>query len=193
MVSWNNVEKKLGKFSLTAGEGTINKGEVIGVLGENGIGKTTFVKILADVIKKDSGKLSRNVKVSYKPQYLESGDELVMVVLQDAIKKYTNQIINPLNIKQLYEKKLNELSGGERQRISIARALINDPEIIFADEPTGNLDSENGKKIVSILNDLNKKNGKTIVVVTHDQDLLKYATKEFHLLDGKIVSSKAKK
>ena len=83
--------------------------------------------------------------------------------------------------------KPNELSGGQRQRVSIARALINNPEIIFADEPTGNLDTKTGDHIISLMHDLNKKQGKTFVIVTHDESLLEYATKKVFIRDGKIV------
>lgn len=82
--------------------------------------------------------------------------------------------------------KPTELSGGERQRVSIARALINDPEIVFADEPTGNLDSVTSRKIVALMRKLNKDEKKTFVIVTHDESLLDYASKKFHLVDGKI-------
>jgi len=83
--------------------------------------------------------------------------------------------------------KPDELSGGQRQRVSIARALINNPEIIFADEPTGNLDSITGKQIVDLMYNLNQKENKTFVLVTHDPSLLDYATKRVFILDGKIT------
>lgn len=81
----------------------------------------------------------------------------------------------------------DELSGGQRQRVSIARALINNPEVIFADEPTGNLDSATGKQVIELMYRLNKEEGKTFVLVTHDPSLLEYATKKVFILDGKIT------
>jgi ATP-binding cassette subfamily E protein 1 len=113
LTSWSSIHKKFDKFELSAEKGDVPKGKVTGILGENGIGKTTFVKILAGMIKPDKGEITQNVKVSYKPQYLEAdSSEIVMNVIKDAIRKYDVDIIRPLNLKKLFTKKLNELSGG---------------------------------------------------------------------------------
>lgn len=184
LVSWSNISKRLGNFALSAETGSINKGEVIGVLGENGIGKTTFVKILADVIKKDSGNLSGNVKVSYKPQYLEANDELVMVALQDAIKNYTNQIIAPLNLKQLYEKKLNELSGGELQKVAIVHCLGKDADLFLLDEPSAYLDVEQRLIISKVIRDFMELQNKSALVVDHDLLFLDYLSDKLMVFDG---------
>ena len=184
LISWSGISKKLGKFFLSAEEGSINKGEVIGVLGENGIGKTTFVKILADVIKKDKGKLSTNVQVGYKPQYLESGDELVMVVLDDAIKKYTNQIIDPLNIKPLFEKKLSELSGGELQKVAIALCLGKDADLFLLDEPSAYLDIEQRLIISKVIRDFMELQDKSALIVDHDLLFLSYLSDKLMVFDG---------
>ncbi|MBU89912.1 ribosome biogenesis/translation initiation ATPase RLI, partial [Candidatus Woesearchaeota archaeon] len=174
LVSWNGLSKKLGKFLLETDTGSINNGEVIGVLGENGIGKTTFVRVLAGEIKKDKGKLNENIKVSYKPQYLESNDELVMVVLKDAISKYTNQIINPLNLKILFEKKLNELSGGELQKVAIAYCLGKDAELFLLDEPSAYLDVEQRLIVSKVIRDFAELQNKSALVVDHDLLFLDY-------------------
>ena len=184
LISWSGLGKKLGKFLLETESGSINKGEVIGVLGENGIGKTTFVKILANVIKKDKGQLSSNVKVSYKPQYLESSDELVMVVLQDAIKKYTNQVINPLNLKSLFEKKLNELSGGELQKVAIAYCLGNDSDLFLLDEPSAYLDIEQRLIVSKVIRDYAELQNKSALVVDHDLLFLDYLSDKLMVFDG---------
>ena len=184
LISWSGLGKKLGKFLLETESGSINKGEVIGVLGENGIGKTTFVKILANVIKKDKGQLSSNVKVSYKPQYLESSGELVMVVLQDAIKKYTNQVINPLNLKSLFEKKLNELSGGELQKVAIAYCLGNDSDLFLLDEPSAYLDVEQRLIVSKVIRDFAELQNKSALVVDHDLLFLDYLSDKLMVFDG---------
>ena len=141
ITSWHEIEKKLGNFNLKANKGSLHKNEIIGILGENGTGKTTFVKILAHVLKQDKGEVSQKIRVSYKPQYLESSDELVVNVLSNAFRKYENQIINPLNIVPLSLKPLNELSGGELQRVAIAHCLQQEADLYLLDEPSAYLDS----------------------------------------------------
>jgi len=184
LISWNGINKKLGNFNLSAEEGSINRGDVIGVLGENGIGKTTFVKILANAIKKDSGKLKGDMQVSYKPQYLESNDELVMVLLGDAIKKYTNQIINPLNLKSLFEKKLNELSGGELQKVAIAYCLSKDAQLFLLDEPSAYLDIEQRLIVSKVIRDFMELQDKSALVVDHDILFLDYISDKLMVFDG---------
>ncbi len=95
LVSWNKIKKKLGLFNLTAEEGKITKKELVGVLGENGIGKTSFVKVLANVLEPDEGNVEEDIKVSYKPQYIESNNEVVRIYLEEALK-YELQLIRPL-------------------------------------------------------------------------------------------------
>ena len=185
LTSWENIQKKLDGFGLKAEKGEINRHEVIGILGENGIGKTTFVKILAGVLKQDSGDVTEKVKVSYKPQYLESSDELVMNVLKDAIKKHTNDVINPLNIKPLFTKKLNELSGGELQRVAIALCLSKEADLFLLDEPSAYLDAEQRLLISKIIHDLMEHTGKSALVVDHDLLFIDYLSQSLIVFDGK--------
>ncbi len=184
LISWNGINKKLGKFLLQTESGKINRGEVIGVLGENGIGKTTFVKILANVIDKDSGTLNESVKVSYKPQYLESSDELVINILNNAITKYTNQIINPLNLKPLFEKKINELSGGELQKVTIALCLSKDADLYLLDEPSAYLDVEQRLIVSKVIRDFMELQNKSALVVDHDLLFLDYLSDKLMVFDG---------
>ena len=184
LISWNGINKNLGSFDLSAGEGRITTGEVIGVLGENGIGKTTFVKILAGELKKDKGDLNKNIKVSYKPQYLESNDELVINILSNAIKKYTNQIINPLNLKSLFEKKLNELSGGELQKVAIAYCLGRDAELYLLDEPSAYLDVEQRLIVSKVIRDFVELENKSALIVDHDLLFLDYLSDKLMVFDG---------
>jgi len=100
--------------------------------------------------------------------------------------KRARELLFSLGLEDRIHHRPAELSGGEKQRIAIARALANDPEIIVADEPTGNLDSETGKKIMEVLRTLNKEEGKTLILVTHDPNIAKLAEKTIHIKDGKI-------
>ena len=185
LVSWEDIEKSLGNFNLKAQKGQINKGDVIGILGENGIGKTTFVKILASVLKQDKGKINQKIKVSYKPQYLQASDELVSVVLKDAINKYSTQIINPLNIKPLLLKKLNELSGGELQRAAIALCLSKDADLYLLDEPSAYLDTEQRLMISRMLRDFIEHKGASALVVDHDLLFIDYLSHKLMVFTGK--------
>lgn len=184
LIEWSNISKKLGNFSLKTEKGSIGKGEVIGILGENGIGKTTFVRILAGEIKNDAGNLNENVTVSYKPQYLEANDELVMAFLQDAIKEYTNQIINPLNIKPLFLKKLDELSGGELQRVMVAHCLGKEAELYLLDEPSAYLDVEQRLIVSKVIRDFMEQKGSSALIVDHDLLFLDYLSDKLMVFDG---------
>lgn len=110
----------------------------------------------------------------------------------DAEKK-AKKMLRLVDLEERMTHKPNELSGGQQQRVAIARALVNDPEIILADEPTGNLDTKTGDEIVDILHDLQKNHGKTILVVTHDPGLAKKTKRHILIKDGKIVHTKSKK
>ncbi|MEE9525167.1 MAG: ribosome biogenesis/translation initiation ATPase RLI [Candidatus Woesearchaeota archaeon] len=185
LTSWKDIKKKLGTFNLIAEAGDIDKKIVTGILGENGIGKTSFVKILAKEIKPDKGEILTKVKVSYKPQYLKSdSDEIVINVLQEAIKKHTNDVINPLNIKPLYMKKLNELSGGELQRVSIALCLAKDVDLYLLDEPSAYLDVEQRLIVSKIIRDIMEHRGKSAIIVDHDLLFLDYISQKLLIFDG---------
>ncbi len=185
ITSWRNIEKKLGHFTLKASEGNIHKGEIYGILGENGIGKTTFAKIIAGVIKHDSGEIEQKVKISYKPQYLEVSDSLVTEVLQIAFQKYENQIIEPLNIKPLSLKKLSELSGGELQRVAIANCLQHEALLYLLDEPSAYLDAEQRLILSKILRDFMEHKGASALIIDHDLLFIDYISDKLIIFDGK--------
>ncbi|WP_243113411.1 ABC transporter ATP-binding protein [Romboutsia sp. Marseille-P6047] len=193
----------------------IQKGEFVMIMGKSGSGKTTLLNILGFLDKFDEGdylfnnenvsKLNENQRSVFRNKNI--GFIFQQFNLIDSLNIYQNVelplIYNKSNKKEnrnIVEKclsdvglleKINQfpkqLSGGQQQRIAIARALVNDPQIIFADEPTGALDSETSKEIMELLRELNY-NGKTIIMVTHDQDLTKYATKVITLKDGAFTS-----
>ena len=193
----------------------IEEGEFIMIMGKSGSGKTTLLNVLGFLDKIDEGQyifndtdvstLSENKRSEYRARY--AGFVFQQFNLIDTINVYQN-IEVPLiyagvkdknKRKELIYEKLdqvgltdkalsspNHLSGGQKQRVAIARALVNSPKIIFADEPTGALDSDTGRDIMELLSDLNK-TGTTIIMVTHDQDMTKYASRVITLKDGAFV------
>ena len=192
LTSWQGFKKKIGTFHLEAESGEIYKNQIVGILGENGIGKTSFVKILAGVMKTDYE--LKKVRVSYKPQYLEKYDALVMEVLKDAIKNYKVQLIRPLNLKSLYTKKLGELSGGELQRVAIAECLSKEADIYLLDEPSAYLDVEQRVIVSKIIRNFIELKYKAALVVDHDILFIDYVSERLMVFQGEpAVNGKANK
>jgi ATP-binding cassette, sub-family E, member 1 len=194
LTSWPKFSKKFGSFALHAEHGELRTYEKVGVLGENGIGKTSFVKLLAGVEKPDNAELDLKVKVSYKPQYLNSeSEEMVMVVLQDALHKYEVEIIRPLDIKPLLMKKLNELSGGELQRVAIALCLSKEADLLLLDEPSAYLDVEQRLNVSKVISNIIEQRKITALVVDHDLLFLDYLSDRLLVFEGEpAVSGHAK-
>ncbi len=189
LIAWPGMGKQLGRFSLKVNEGRLDKKVVVGVLGENAIGKTSFVKMLAGVIEPDSGKLDSKIKVSYKPQYISSSDDLVANVVQAAMRKYQAALIEPLQIQPLIMKKLSELSGGELQRVAICLCLSQEADLYLLDEPSAYLDVEQRLLISKLLKDLMEERGKTALVVDHDLLFIDYISDELMVFDGEPSES----
>ncbi len=183
-ITWENISKKLGNFQISTETGELYKNEIIGILGENGIGKTTFIKILAGLIAPDKGTLSKNIKVAYKPQYLETeSDQLVIEFLKPAMK-YQHQLINPLELEKLFTKKLSQLSGGELQKVSIAHCLSQEADLFLLDEPSAYLDAEQRLSISKIIKNLTEERDLTILVVDHDLMFLDYLSDRLIVFQG---------
>lgn len=184
LTQWKDIALTQGHFQLEAKEGQIEKEKVVGVVGENGIGKTTFVKILAGVVKPQTGEVSQNLKVSYKPQYLERSDELVMTVLADALKSYDTSLIDPLNIKPLLNKQIDQLSGGELQRVALCLCLSRRADLYLIDEPSAYLDVEQRLLISKVLREFIKNQGNCAIVVDHDLLFIDYISDNLLVFDG---------
>ena len=186
MVEWDFLQKSLGEFMLSTEEGKIRARNVCGVLGENGIGKTTFVKILAGVLEQDRGEIKGKVRVSYKPQYLQSdSDELVASFLHEAIQKFDVQLVKPLSLKDLFTKKLSELSGGELQKVAIAKCLSQEADLYLLDEPSAYLDVEQRLLVSKIMRDIIELGHKSCLVVDHDILFVDYLSDELVVFEGK--------
>ncbi len=185
LTSWESMSKKLGSFKLDVKEGSIGRSQIIGILGENGVGKTTFVKMLAGVIDSDKGKVETKVRVAYKPQYLEGrSDELVMNLLSEATQKYDAQLIAPLEIRPLLLKPLNTLSGGELQRVAIAHCLSQQAELYLLDEPSAYLDIEQRLAFSKVIRDVVEQRGVSVLIVDHDLLFIDYLSDKIIVFEG---------
>ena len=189
---------------------TIQKGEFVAILGRSGSGKSTLLNILAGLDKPSEGKvyiegtdifhlneekrtLLRREKLgfvfqAYELLYSLNVTENIRLPELEANADYVGELLDALGIRQYETCYPDQLSGGEQQRVAIARALINHPPILFADEPTGNLDSKRERIVIDLLKNLAEKYGTSILMVTHNEDLVKDADRVIRLEDGEIVS-----
>ena len=167
------LEKKFPNFSLSAEPGNLYEGEVIGILGANATGKTTFVKMLAGLLQADNCPINLKLKVSYKPQYLQAGQG---ITVEDSFENakidaqvFEREIDKKLNIRALYDKKLSELSGGELQKVAVSLCLSrNDADLFLLDEPSAFIDVEDRLKVADVMKSIVDKNDKIAMVVDHD-------------------------
>jgi len=189
---------------------TIQKGEFVAVLGRSGSGKSTLLNILAGLDRPSEGKvyidgtdifnlseekrtLLRREKIGFVFQAYEllhslTVTENIRLPELKADTDYVRELLDTLKIRQYEKCYPDQLSGGEQQRTAIARALINHPPVLFADEPTGNLDSKTERIVIDLLKNLAAKYGTSILIVTHNEDLVKDADRVIRLEDGEIVN-----
>lgn len=198
----------------------IQPGETVAIVGPSGSGKSTALNIIGALDRADSGevivdgrdveKLSEDQAAGYRnttvgfifqlhhllPQCTILENVLVPTLALPkrdtaALAARAESLLDSVGLKHRLHHRPGELSGGERQRVAVARALINDPKVLLADEPTGALDRVNAERLVALLGELNKSRGITIVMVTHALDLAQRMGRTFELLDGKLVEKKA--
>lgn len=212
----DNIITALDNVSLTIGEG-----EFLAVVGTSGCGKTTLMNVSAGLERPTKGNvifrktilsnLKEKQMVLFRRRYmgfvfqsynllptLTALENVALPLMFDGFGKREREMnafhmLDMLGLKDRYKHKPNELSGGQQQRVSIARALVTKPHIIFADEPTGNLDSTTTKDILNQLKEIIRKNNQTLIMVTHDQNIAGFADKLIFMSDGKIISSELRK
>ena len=201
-----------GKVTALAGvDITINDGEMVAIIGKSGSGKSTLLNLLGGLDKATEGKVFYDDKdlstmndsklsefrlknIGFVFQFFDlipelTAEENVMFPAKLAKKKETAEgdLYSALDISDRVKHYPSELSGGQQQRAAIARALINDPDVILCDEPTGNLDKQSGEEVMELLKRLNKERGKTVIIVTHDRDIAAVCDRIIEISDGRTV------
>lgn len=217
MIDIRNITKSFGSLQVLKGiDLHINRGEVVSIVGPSGAGKTTLLQIIGTLDRPDSGsvfvddidvtnlsqkRLSdfRNKHIGFVFQFHQllpefTAIENVMIpayiagVSQREAKQRAQELLEFMRLNDRASHKPNELSGGEKQRVAVARALINKPAVILADEPSGSLDSKNKEELHQLFFDLRDKFGQTFVIVTHDEQLASITDRTIHLKDGMLES-----
>jgi lipoprotein-releasing system ATP-binding protein len=215
MIECKQITKSFGNLKILKGiDLTVSKGEIVSIVGPSGAGKTTLLQIMGTLDKPDSGEilyenfnvnklkdndlaLFRNKNIGFVFQFHQLLPEftalenvtipaLIGHVKQSEAVKQAKNILDFLGLKDRMEHKPAELSGGEKQRVAVARALINNPSVIFADEPSGSLDTQNKVELHQLFFDLRKEFNQTFVIVTHDEQLAKLTDRIISMKDGTL-------
>lgn len=215
MLTGKNIYKRYGSLEVLRGVNLeISKGEVVAIVGPSGCGKSTLLHILGSLDKADMGEIVinntglsllsgnklaafRNKHIGFVFQFhhlLPEFTALENVCIpgwlagrnKNEVKEKAEGLLKILGLVDRNENKPNQLSGGEQQRVAVARALINNPDIVFADEPTGNLDSANAQELHQLFFDLRKQFNQTFLIVTHNEELSQLSDRVLHMKDGRI-------
>lgn len=183
-VEYPALEKTLGTFHLTAEGGSVREGEILGVLGPNGIGKTTFVRMLAGDLQPDNTFIEWELKISYKPQYIKLPSVPVFSLFKDANKEILDELRGLLNLERVWDKNAGELSGGERQSVAIALCLSTDADLYLLDEPSAFLDVEQRLAAAKAIKNTIVKRKKAAFVVDHDILFVDYVSDRLIVFTG---------
>lgn len=191
VAQYSMLYKTFPSFSLKIANGQVRKGEVVGIVGANALGKTTFMKMLAGVDKPDSGNLQIGAKISYKPQYLNqeyngSVKSILSIAYENDIEGslIEEQILAPLGLKKLYEKSVKNLSGGELQKVAVAACLIRNADIYALDEPSAFLDAEDRIALAKFIQRYVRANEKTAIIIDHDVQLIDLMADSLIIFEG---------
>jgi ATP-binding cassette subfamily E protein 1 len=192
ILSFSDLAKHYDSFTLEVERGDVRKGEVVGILGPNGTGKTTFVKMLAGVEKADAGSVAGTVSVSYKPQYISGDTDATVAELLDsqageriAQQFYVAEVIEPMELRYLMEKKISGLSGGELQRVAISLTLLREAELYLIDEPSAYLDSAQRMNASKVIRRVIENSKKSAFVVEHDVYFMDLVADRLMVFEGK--------
>lgn len=216
MLTATNIEKFYGKLHVLKGvDISIGKGEIVSIVGSSGAGKSTLLHILGTLDSPDKGQVIlnnqridqltgksmakfRNTHIGFifqfhhlLPEFTALENVCIPGWIAGAKKKATQDkatdLLKSLGLGERLQNKPHQLSGGEQQRVAVARALINNPDIVMADEPTGNLDSENGRELHKLFIELRDKYQQSFLIVTHNEELAQMSDRIVHMKDGKII------
>lgn len=215
MIELEGITKSFGSLQVLKGiDLTIGKGEIVSIVGPSGAGKTTLLQIMGTLDKPDSGRLVlngtevsrlnesrlsafRNKEIGFVFQFhqlLPEFTALENVTIPALIggdsaasaRKRAMELLEMMGLQERASHKPAELSGGEKQRVAVARALVNHPSVVLADEPSGSLDTQNKEELHGLFFDLRDRLGQTFVIVTHDEGLASNTDRKIHIIDGKI-------
>ena len=191
IVNYPKLTKKYPSFSVEIEPGQVRKGEVLGIMGANALGKTTMMKMIAGVEKPDSGDVDKKIKIAYKPQYLQNDVDVEVVALLDKANGgpvegslEEEQILDPLKIKKLYNKSVKNLSGGELQKIAVASCLLQKVDLYALDEPSAFLDVEDRIAVAKFLQKFVRSFGKSAIVIDHDLQLMDLISDTMVIFEG---------
>ncbi|MBQ8191571.1 MAG: ABC transporter ATP-binding protein [Bacteroidaceae bacterium] len=216
MIELKGITKSFGSLQVLKGiDLTIEKGEVVSIVGPSGAGKTTLLQIMGTLDKADTGRLTidgmevgslserrlsefRNRHIGFVfqfhqllPEFTALENVMIPALIAGTSSKEADrrakEMLELMGLSDRASHKPNELSGGEKQRVAVARALINRPSVIFADEPSGSLDTKNKEELHRLFFELRDKLGQTFVIVTHDEALATLTDRTIHMVDGCIV------